>query len=58
MRRKLDAAKKYIYERLEDGRFQPKIAKTFSFAQVVEAYQYLESSAQIGIRYHRALKAS
>ena len=47
-RQRLEAAKKYIYDRLEDGRFQPKIAKTFPFAQVVEAYKYLESSAQIG----------
>ncbi len=45
---KLEAAKKYVYDRLADGRFQPKIAKTFPFAQVVEAYRYLESNAQIG----------
>jgi NADPH:quinone reductase-like Zn-dependent oxidoreductase len=44
----LAAAKKYVFDRLADGRFQPKIAKTFPFAQVVEAYQYLESNAQIG----------
>lgn len=45
---RLVAAKKYVYERLEDGRFVPKIAKTFPFAQTAEAYRYLESSAQIG----------
>lgn len=45
---RLLAAKKYVYDRLADGRFQPKIAKTFPFAQTVEAYQYLESNAQIG----------
>jgi NADPH:quinone reductase-like Zn-dependent oxidoreductase len=45
---KLPAAKKYVYDRLADGRFQPKIAKTFSFAQTIEAYKYLESNAQIG----------
>ena len=45
---KLEAAKKYVYDRLADGRFQPKIAKTFPFAQVVEAYRYLESNAQVG----------
>lgn len=44
----LAAAKKYIYDRLADGRFTPKVAKTFPFAQTVEAYQYLESNAQIG----------
>ena len=45
---KLEVAKKYIYDRLADGRFRPKIAKTFPFAQTVEAYKYLESNAQVG----------
>ena len=45
---KLVAAKKYVYDRLADGRFHPKIAKTFPFAQTVEAYKYLESNAQVG----------
>ena len=45
---KLTPAKKYVYDRLADGRFVPKIAKTFPFAQVVEAYRYLESNAQVG----------
>jgi NADPH:quinone reductase-like Zn-dependent oxidoreductase len=46
--RALSIAKSYIYDRLADGRFQPKIAKTFPFAQTIEAYKYLESNAQIG----------
>jgi NADPH:quinone reductase-like Zn-dependent oxidoreductase len=45
---KLSAAKKYVYDRLADGRFRPKVAKTFPFAQTVEAYKYLESNAQVG----------
>jgi len=45
---KLQIAKKYIYDRLADGRFRPKVAKVFPFAQTVEAYQYLESNAQVG----------
>jgi NADPH:quinone reductase-like Zn-dependent oxidoreductase len=44
----LETAKRYVYDRLADGRFVPKIAKTFPFSQTVEAYQYLESNAQIG----------
>jgi NADPH:quinone reductase-like Zn-dependent oxidoreductase len=44
----LSAARKYIYERLDDGRFTPVIAKTFPFQQTVEAYQYLASNAQVG----------
>jgi NADPH:quinone reductase-like Zn-dependent oxidoreductase len=45
---KLAVAKKYVYDRLADGSFHPKIAKTFSFAQTVDAYRYLESNEQIG----------
>jgi NADPH:quinone reductase-like Zn-dependent oxidoreductase len=45
---KLPAAKKYVYDRLTDGRFHPKVARTFPFAQTVEAYKYLESNAQVG----------
>ena len=45
---KLAPAKKYVYDRLADGRFRPKIAKIFPFTQTVEAYKYLESNAQVG----------
>ena len=45
---KLAAAKQYVYDRLADGRFHPKIAKIFPFAQTVEAYKYLESNVQVG----------
>ncbi len=40
--------KKYIFDHLSDGSFKPHIAKTFPFAQTVEAYKYLESNEQIG----------
>jgi NADPH:quinone reductase-like Zn-dependent oxidoreductase len=45
---RLRAAKQYVFDGLQDGRFQPKIAKTFSLEQAAEAYQYLESNAQVG----------
>jgi NADPH:quinone reductase-like Zn-dependent oxidoreductase len=45
---RLAAAKKYIFDRLADGRFHPKIAKVFHFTEIVEAFQYLESNAQVG----------
>jgi NADPH:quinone reductase-like Zn-dependent oxidoreductase len=45
---KLASAKKYVYDRLADGRFRPKIAQTFPFAQTVDAYKYLESNTQVG----------
>jgi NADPH:quinone reductase-like Zn-dependent oxidoreductase len=41
-------AREYVFDRIADGRFQIKIAKTFSFADTVKAYQYLESNEQIG----------
>jgi NADPH:quinone reductase-like Zn-dependent oxidoreductase len=45
---KLALAKKYVYDRLQDGRLRPRLAKTFSFSQTVDAYKYLESNAQVG----------
>jgi len=47
-RRKLTAAKRYVYDRLADARFRPKIAQTFPFVRTVDAYKYLESNAQVG----------
>ena len=44
----LEEAKRYVYDRLADGRFVPKIARTFPFEQAVEAYRYLESNQQVG----------
>ena len=44
----LKTAKKYVFDRLADGRFVPKIAKAFPLAQAVEAYRFLESNQQVG----------
>jgi NADPH:quinone reductase-like Zn-dependent oxidoreductase len=44
----LKAAKQYIFDRLQDGRLKPVIAKTFPFEQSREAYEYLESNQQVG----------
>jgi NADPH:quinone reductase-like Zn-dependent oxidoreductase len=41
-------AREYVFDRVADGRFTPKIAKIFPFAETVRAYQYLESNEQIG----------
>lgn len=41
-------AKKYVYDRLADGRFVPKIAKEFPFSETIEAFRYLESNQQVG----------
>lgn len=45
---RLETMKKYIFDRLADGRFKPEVAKTFSLADVVKAYEYLESNQQVG----------
>ena len=44
----VNPAKEYVFERLRDGRFHPKIAKTFRVEDAVEAYRYLESNEQFG----------
>jgi NADPH:quinone reductase-like Zn-dependent oxidoreductase len=44
----MKTAAQYIYDRLQDGRLKPKIAKTFPLAQSSDAYKYLESNEQIG----------
>jgi NADPH:quinone reductase-like Zn-dependent oxidoreductase len=41
-------AREYVFDRVADGRFQIKIAKTFPFADTVKAYQYLESNEHVG----------
>ena len=41
-------AKSYVYERVKRKDLQPKIAKTFRFEDVVDAYRYMESNEQIG----------
>ncbi len=43
-----EVMKAYIYDHLVDGSFKPEIARTFPFAEVVEAYKYLESNEQVG----------
>jgi NADPH:quinone reductase-like Zn-dependent oxidoreductase len=45
---RLAVAKKYLFDRLADGRFVPKIARTFPYKDTVEAYRYLESNEQVG----------
>jgi NADPH:quinone reductase-like Zn-dependent oxidoreductase len=44
----LARARSYVFEKLKSGQFKPKIAKTFPFEKVVEAYRYLESNERTG----------
>ena len=43
-----EAMKKYIYDRLADGTFRPKIDRVFPLAEIADAYRYMESNAQVG----------
>jgi len=45
---RLARARSYVYDRVQSGQLKPKIAKTFPFDEVVEAYRYMESNEQIG----------
>ena len=45
---RLASAKKYIFDRLADGRFVPKIASIFGYKDTVQAYRFLESNQQVG----------
>lgn len=40
--------KRYVYERVKRRDFQPKIAKTFRFEDVAEAYRYMERNEHTG----------
>ena len=44
----LDEGLSYMRERLQDGRFVPKIARTFPLEQAADAYRFLESNTQVG----------
>ena len=43
-----EAMKTYIYDKLADGTFQPKIDRVFPLAEAADAYRYLESNTQVG----------
>jgi NADPH2:quinone reductase len=45
---RLEKMKRYIYDRLANGTFKPKVDRVYTIDQVVEAYQYLESNQQVG----------
>jgi NADPH:quinone reductase-like Zn-dependent oxidoreductase len=38
----------YIFDHIQDGSFQPKIARTFTLEKIVDAHAYMESNEQIG----------
>jgi len=42
------AGKKFVADGLSKGALKPKVAKTFTLDQIVEAHTYLESNQQVG----------
>lgn len=45
---KMARARQYVYDGLASGQFKPRIDRTFTLDEVVEAHRYLESNQQIG----------
>jgi NADPH:quinone reductase-like Zn-dependent oxidoreductase len=45
---RMEKAKQYIYQRLEDGQFSPKIAKMFGFEDVRKAFEYQARAEHVG----------
>ena len=46
--KRVEKARKFIFQGIADGFLEPVIAKTFPFEQIVEAHHFLESNQQIG----------
>ena len=44
----MESARRYVLQRLEDGSYTPRIAKTFPLADIVEAHRHMESNAHLG----------
>ena len=44
----LSGATTYVLEHLKSGNFAPKISREFPLSQIKEAFQYMESNAQVG----------
>lgn len=45
---RLEAAKRFVVEGLASGALKPLIAKTFKLDEIVDAYRFMESNAQVG----------
>ncbi len=45
---RLERAKHWVYEKLENGTISPIIAKTFPLSKIADAHRYMESNEQIG----------
>jgi NADPH:quinone reductase-like Zn-dependent oxidoreductase len=41
-------AEKYVFDRIAEGKFKPRVDRVFPFDKIVEAHRYMESNEQIG----------
>jgi NADPH:quinone reductase-like Zn-dependent oxidoreductase len=44
----LERGKRFVIVGIEAGHFKPIIARSFPFAEIVEAHRYMESNQQVG----------
>ena len=44
----LQKATQYVNERIESGKFSPRIDRTFTLSEIVSAHRYMEQNQQIG----------
>jgi NADPH:quinone reductase-like Zn-dependent oxidoreductase len=44
----LQKATQYVYERIEAGKFSPRIDRTFTLSEIVNAHRYMEQNQQLG----------
>jgi NADPH:quinone reductase-like Zn-dependent oxidoreductase len=45
---RMEKAREFIFNGIEEGALSPVIGKTFLFDQIVDAHRFLESNQQIG----------
>lgn len=43
-----ERSKRWVYDRLENGKLKPIIARTFTLDQIVDAHRFMESNEQVG----------
>jgi NADPH:quinone reductase len=43
-----ETAVRYVFDRVEEGKFKPRVDRVFPFEQIVDAHRYMESNEQIG----------
>jgi NADPH:quinone reductase-like Zn-dependent oxidoreductase len=41
-------ATQYVYKRIEAGKMSPRIDRTFTLSEIVNAHRYMEKNQQIG----------